>query len=274
MESEPQRKNLGQISKKLIEGWSLLKDDCPNPNCKTALISKDNKIFCANCENYFRKDGNGMLWYTRLEDSIPSIQSSILDQPKPLPPPPSFGEIPKVTNHNGFVENGNNDILSQSHTARTLDFSTHTPNRDFPRSFLSTGEQKQRKDGTKVAQRLLDGWTLLYKNCSQCGATLMADKNNRSFCVNCNTFDAGANKTTNGITVQSPARWESSHLSLDNGRNPSAILESTIKSLYDKMEAARELLDHTTNISDCNKLVSLIAECGNSIKILQSISLS
>jgi len=280
METTKEQINVNLLSRKLMDGWSLMKEECPN-DCKIALVSKDNKIFCVNCENYYRKDGNGMLWYSRPNEPVVTLPSPTLKElSQILPLPPSSPDIQNYHLVSSSKENGHgiSHKLPSPTIGRKLDFSTpYTPIiRDpiAPKTsspLISTTGTSFVQSSSKVAQKLLEGWTLVGRGCSKCNSTLVADKTNRPFCVTCNTYDAIL--TSKVPLIQSNGTKESVALILDNGKSSQSILEKTIKSLYDKMEAARELLDHTSNISDCNKLVTLIAECGNSIKILQSLSI-
>jgi len=323
MEREESRNNVGLLSRKLIDGWTLLKEECINPDCKITLITKDNKIFCVSCNSYFRRDANGMLWYARPEEkasvtSLPPTVMKELSKSLPLPPSSSDSQIfPSNSSNFNSSENGTRnqrDHTSSPSIGRRLDFNSinMTPPRENHTSKTSTtpSGQKNLRDGSKVAQKLLEGWTLATRGCSRCNGTLVGDKSNRAFCVTCNEYD-GMVKSINPsyptiefsknsqdlgrLSTQfvDPNRnslsrsleagsgrpslngmfRETVPLSLENnGKNPQNILENTIRSLYEKMESASQLLEQTSNITDCNKLVSLISECGNSIKILQTLS--
>jgi len=262
MEIEPDKKTVGLLSKKLVEGWTLLKEECPNQKCKIALVSKDGKMFCVSCESYFKRDANGMIWYARPDEQSTISSFNIKEITKPVQLPPNSPEV-----QNFPVSSLVNDFGNKQNSSRRLDFSSisNTPGRASNRSL---------RDNNKVAQKLLEGWNLISKLCSRCSGALVTDKNNRAFCVSCNNYDGTENSISNNRLsnhyFNGLVQKENVTLSFD--KEPQMILENTIRSLYDKMESARDLLDKSSNISECNKLVSLITECGNSIKILQSIS--
>jgi len=289
METTKEQVNVSVLSRRLMDGWTLLKEECPN-NCKLALIAKDNKIQCVNCENYYRKDANGMIWYSRLDDDTPSqLPSQTLKElTKTLPLPPSSPDVQIYNISSSKKENGIKPKPPSPPIGRRLDFSSvpSTPLREpfapklsSPSIPLSTAGQRITQSSSKVAQKLLEGWTLVGRGCINCNGTLVADKTNRAFCVSCNTYDGIVAPKVLPSSSSSSSPFGNGHhkekvgLTLDSVKSPQSILEKTIKSLYDKMEAARELLENTNNINDCNKLVTLISECGNSIKVLQSISI-
>jgi len=273
MDSEQdEKRNLSKLSKKLVDGWTLLKDDCPNQNCKVSLISKDAKLFCVSCENYFRRDANGMIWYSRPDDPPSSLPPNTLRElAKALPLPPSSPDV-KLPLSN-LTQSAS---IPAPSVGRRLEFSpSTTPTKEFQQRQLAVPSGARVRDGTKVAQKLLEGWTLLNRSCPRCAGTLVADKASKAFCVSCNVHVESAAPSKSIFQNGTGAHMNGSHKDLledTEKSNPQVILDNTIRSLYAKMESAREILDQTTNLAECSKLVTLIAECGNSIKILQSVS--
>jgi len=278
MDTDSDKKNVGLLSKKLLEGWTLLRDECPNSNCKISLVTKDGKIFCVSCQNYFRKDASGLVWFVRPEDSVSSPNIPIRDLPKSLPLPPSA------------IPDSRNPISTSN---GRLEFSS---NPEPPPQING------KRDGKKVAQKLLEGWNLTNRLCSRCSGNLVTDKQNRVFCVFCNSFEGNANNS-GYVSNQFPRTSNQFSSPLSNGRNsdifngkesfqgriepfhgmensiplmfekdPQSILEGTLQSLYDKMESARELLDKTHSISESTKLVTLIESCAKTIKEIRGIS--
>ena len=47
-------KNVNELSKKLLDGWVLISDSCPNSSCSVPLVkSKTGEIYCIGCERHY-----------------------------------------------------------------------------------------------------------------------------------------------------------------------------------------------------------------------------
>eukprot|EP00242_Pyramimonas_sp_CCMP2087_P015061 CAMPEP_0198216360 /NCGR_PEP_ID=MMETSP1445-20131203/56931_1 /TAXON_ID=36898 /ORGANISM="Pyramimonas sp., Strain CCMP2087" /LENGTH=91 /DNA_ID=CAMNT_0043892557 /DNA_START=126 /DNA_END=397 /DNA_ORIENTATION=- len=47
--------NVTSLSKKLLEGWTLLSESCPDPSCNVPLVKNKahSKVFCVSCEKTY-----------------------------------------------------------------------------------------------------------------------------------------------------------------------------------------------------------------------------
>merc|ERR1712070_867675 len=51
-------KNVNELSKKLLDGWVLISDSCPNTSCSVPLVkSKAGEVYCIGCERSYDLTG-------------------------------------------------------------------------------------------------------------------------------------------------------------------------------------------------------------------------
>ncbi|KAF9402474.1 hypothetical protein BGZ94_004900, partial [Podila epigama] len=75
------------IGQKMLQGWAMLQDPCPNPECHGVplLRSREKKEYCVVCENYFQREQD-------LEHGtftiVPAPSSKVPSATASVPPPP------------------------------------------------------------------------------------------------------------------------------------------------------------------------------------------
>ncbi|CAM9368277.1 unnamed protein product [Scytosiphon promiscuus] len=146
-----------EISKRLQEGWTLLNDHCPMPNCGTPLL-KDHKkrIYCAKCEMYcITADDAKSLGAANGKAST------------------SSGAFPADRRTSGSSKAAANGM------ARVED----------PRVSMTPLKEKPSRAAGEAAlsEKLLQGWTMLAEECPTAGCCfpLMRDRNRNTTCVAC-----------------------------------------------------------------------------------------
>eukprot|EP00164_Ancoracysta_twista_P012921 GFYU01020440.1.p1 GENE.GFYU01020440.1~~GFYU01020440.1.p1 ORF type:complete len:333 (+),score=94.56 GFYU01020440.1:158-1156(+) len=181
-------KNVNQLSKKLLEGWTLLSDSCPNTTCNVPLImNKAKEIYCINCDKYCERDGDSMKYSlnqpTTGQTPAPAqAPAPVATAPASVVAPPAVSSSPKKQNDSG----------SRSDSSSAL-----------------------------IAQKLLQGWTLLNDYCPNpdCSVPLVRNKEGQMSCVSCGNrvikeedFDPSRHKVigdiatlSSGVTADSAA---------------------------------------------------------------------
>ena len=78
--------NISELSKKLLDGWTLLSDGCPLPDCNVPLVQyKGEAIECIECKHTFRKGAEGR--YVAIgADGQPLSDLPTHAAPPPTPP--------------------------------------------------------------------------------------------------------------------------------------------------------------------------------------------
>ncbi|KAF9956735.1 hypothetical protein BGZ72_002528 [Mortierella alpina] len=100
------------IGQKMLQGWAMLQDPCPNPACHGVplLANREKKEYCVVCENYFQREKNlehGKYTVVNKEaeaastptttesNTTPFTTAAILPPPvTALPPPPQAASPP------------------------------------------------------------------------------------------------------------------------------------------------------------------------------------
>ncbi|GJQ13676.1 hypothetical protein GpartN1_g5467.t1 [Galdieria partita] len=152
---------IAEISRLLLEGWTLLGDVCPLANCNTPLVRNRNTgvTMCCHCR-------------AQVVRSINPLESSGIHQESGLP---THVRSSLAVSHEEQV-NGAND---QGQFFSSLET-------DYIREFQRDSDRVSRQ----IGEKLLQGWTLLDTNCPnpQCACPLMRDDQGALFCVSCQQF--------------------------------------------------------------------------------------
>eukprot|EP00742_Colponemidia_sp_Colp-10_P007879 GILJ01008497.1.p1 GENE.GILJ01008497.1~~GILJ01008497.1.p1 ORF type:complete len:326 (+),score=54.59 GILJ01008497.1:50-979(+) len=298
--------HVSEMSKRLLEGWAMLAETCPGPNCAVPLLkNKAGEIYCVSCKM------NCVL------ESQVTPNMKIVSPDTPAPPAASVTNVQDVA---ADEEDG------YGWTAPT------------PEEKAQMEKKRKRTDQTssKIGQKLLMGWALLSESCSldDCGTPLMRDKKGVLVCLGCDKLytknadgsikpvetapvatsseppakkqtveTAAAAATTAGSTNNvSPAAtadpMASSNLqsSLPSGttsashpmvqmqtgesislpnvivRSPQQVWDDSIVAVYHKMEAARQVLQQTTDMDKSRRLLGYLVECAKTLETLESLS--
>ncbi|KAF9572833.1 hypothetical protein EC968_009398 [Mortierella alpina] len=102
------------IGQKMLQGWAMLQDPCPNPACHGVplLANREKKEYCVVCENYFQREKNlehgkftvvtkdvetASTRSTADSNTTPFTTAAILPPPvAALPPPPPQAASPPI----------------------------------------------------------------------------------------------------------------------------------------------------------------------------------
>ncbi|KAF9212564.1 hypothetical protein BGZ59_006588 [Podila verticillata] len=80
------------IGQKMLEGWAMLQDPCPNPGCNevTLIQSPDNRDYCVVCEQFF-------------DDDLPSSAANTMHATKSKRNSPSFALSSSFTSNHTLI---------------------------------------------------------------------------------------------------------------------------------------------------------------------------
>ena len=111
------------IGAKLLQGWTLLNENCPNPVCSVPLVAdKDGKMFCVSCKNWVIKESD-------YDPSKHSPMKPIADlnrnpdptpAPAPAPAPVSPAPVPLTPEQSGAGKGVT--VMSRPSQSSRLDF--------------------------------------------------------------------------------------------------------------------------------------------------------
>ena len=111
------------IGAKLLQGWTLLNENCPNPVCSVPLVAdKDGKMFCVSCKNWVIKESD-------YDPSKHSPMKPIADlnrnpdptpAPAPAPAPVSPAPVPITPEQSGAGKGVT--VMSRPSQSSRLDF--------------------------------------------------------------------------------------------------------------------------------------------------------
>jgi uncharacterized Zn finger protein (UPF0148 family) len=150
-----------KIGGKLLSGWTMLSQNCPNENCRgTPLMCKGNNgvNLCVCCDKEFGPD-----------DSTKKAQV-------PTPPTVAVTPVPPA---------------SKPHTSSSSLSSASSTSDPYVSSYSSilpaSGESKLEKASSCISNKLLLGWSMMSASCDECYTPLMKHakgSNGEVVCVN------------------------------------------------------------------------------------------
>ncbi|KAL1519138.1 hypothetical protein AB1Y20_003400 [Prymnesium parvum] len=146
-------KNVNELSQKLLEGCKLLSESCPETN--VPLVStKDGRMYSVGNGCYYIRD-RGVLLKLDNHPSTPSISAP----PSPVPTPSRI-----------------------SHSAKRADVSPTSG------GFSRAADESSQTLSARVAQKLLDGFTLLSESCPATNVPLVQNASGQIFSVGTNKW--------------------------------------------------------------------------------------
>jgi len=161
-------KAIQELSRKMLEGWTMLAECCPFClNIPLAEHKRQKKILCVNCNKQYTRGDGGV--FTLLDTSnSPSSSVSAIPTAEPAP-------VNKVK-----------EIVDLDITGE-YDFTP--PTKEELERFDA---KRKRQDGVSkiIGEKLLGGWAMLDLMCpnEECGTVLMRDKAKQMWCLACNTM--------------------------------------------------------------------------------------
>lgn len=143
----------------LLSGWKMLALICPI--CSSPLMEKGKECCCPSCNLPIARY-NELSPYTSPPSSLPSL------------PSPSNSSITHSTSSpSNNSNNSKNENESKFH-------SLEEAKKEYDKK-----QSKQRLVSSKIGEYLLNGWTLLAKECNVCGTPLMNLRGGPFYCVLC-----------------------------------------------------------------------------------------
>eukprot|EP00743_Colponemidia_sp_Colp-15_P004553 GILK01004907.1.p1 GENE.GILK01004907.1~~GILK01004907.1.p1 ORF type:complete len:309 (+),score=47.91 GILK01004907.1:50-976(+) len=297
--------HVSEMSKRLLEGWAMLAETCPGPNCAVPLLkNKSGEIYCVSCK-----------MNCVMESQVtPNMKIVSPDTPVPVASPVNNVQDIAADEEDGY-----------GWTAPT------------PEEKAQMEKKRKRTDQTssKIGQKLLMGWALLSESCplDDCGTPLMRDKKGVLVCLGCDklytkhadgsikpvesatnqtstappakkqTVESAATAATSTNNVSPAATADSlassilqsslptvtttqpalaSHTVVQTGesislpnvivRSPKQVWDDSIVAVYHKMEAARQVLQQTTDMDKSRRLLGYLVECAKTIETLENLS--
>jgi len=302
-----------EIGQKLLQGWTMLAECCPNESCNVPLVERkrDQTIYCCKCIQYFKR-------YVNKESNEVDI----------VPIDASDEETPK--------QFGNSRMNQISIDEIKNDNASQSPNQDIETDDMEVSEVRQKYQGqvrstftkltevtTKMGEKLLEGWTLLQQSCPGCSVPLMKDKNGTMYCLSCNTmvitpgqYDPTKHNLLKRSEHSQPRKESSDETNVHTGeekRQPQysyptkmtsvteqqqapppipprpsplsstvllresehqMLIENTVQALYRKIDDCQRVLVTSSETHRCQSLCSLITECATAIKALNDLGSS
>ncbi|CBJ27820.1 conserved unknown protein [Ectocarpus siliculosus] len=162
-----------EISKRLQEGWTLLNQHCPMPNCGTPLLrDHKKKVYCAKCKMY----------------CITPEEAKSLGSPT-CASPAGAGE--------GMATKSQDALGSDAATTGAVRGLSRGQDRQQPRAAPGPTKQQSRAAAeAAMGEKLLQGWTMLAEECETAGCCfpLMRDRGRVTRCVACDGNASAAAK--------------------------------------------------------------------------------
>jgi len=186
-------KNVNELSKKLLDGWVLISDSCPNSSCSVPLVkSKTGEIYCIGCERHYELGDSPGRPHSPMADhgandfelspekemhpprTYSTSSSPYNQRAAPFAPPP----LPPHSPHSPQMHMAASQSRSPMHMEQY-----HEPSPDAGAQPLTT----HYSNSAEIAQKLLQGWVLMSDYCTEPGCNLPLVKNQEGMlqCVAC-----------------------------------------------------------------------------------------
>ncbi|KAK3259213.1 hypothetical protein CYMTET_31772 [Cymbomonas tetramitiformis] len=188
--------NVSSLSKKLLEGWTLLSESCPNSSCNVPLVRNkaQTEVFCVSCEQTF---DSSIVQPGTPKRSVYDEQSSVAPVPMDHTPGP-VTRSPLTTATEATVQPPRDFTATAERYLTPLGTPAAAPvpaPSSAPPTAPSPGrgadrQSKSDKQSSLLAEKLLQGWTLLNEYCQMesCLAPLVRSRDKRKYCVSCGMY--------------------------------------------------------------------------------------
>jgi uncharacterized Zn finger protein (UPF0148 family) len=159
-----------QMSKLILEGWTMTAEVCPIPTCHIPLLkNKQNELFCAGCN------------------------ATLLNESQ-VPYPATSSSVQTVL-HQGSPKSSNQRVernIEDDYVIVEKPIMPHSPRSISGASNASPNPPVQ-STSQKLGAKLLQGWRMLGESCVDCGVPFMQPKpsepnSNKVFCVQCESW--------------------------------------------------------------------------------------
>jgi len=253
------------LSEKLLEGWTLLSESCPDTN--VPLVQRDGTILSV---------GSGKT-FTRINGELQPIAD--------LPPVTPSAPRPQTT-------------FSSPMTTPSMATPSSRPMDNWAPT--ATPASIDKRLSAEITEKLLQGWTLSSHHCPETGVPLLRTPKGELHSVRTGqTYPAEAPPGSSSFLSQpSPSALTSSALAGSTMAAPPPVLtpqalmrpgsgggslslpavympldrrtvsSSTEQALLRKIEGARTLLETTDDLEAATKIVDFIAKCGAALDVL------
>lgn len=187
-------KPVKDLSQKILQGWALLAESCPQDNVPLVRSRDGSRILCVACKLNFEISSDGVVPLSEAP-STPSSKSEFsnsLTTSAVAPTPTPNGKQPtNATPQQTLSQQAPSPKPQSPHTSGDGLRSSHTSSEILEEDLKYEYPQSQRKSdqvSKEMGQKLLQGWTLLNDVCPNpsCAVPLMRERGSqRMFCVAC-----------------------------------------------------------------------------------------
>ena len=173
--------SVAKLSARLLEGWTMLSETCPLPECSVPLMrSRSNReISCVQCNKRFTEDYKPLDFDSRFDgeeteekgDTTQTLNQSASEDMQ----------------HFSFAQSS----PSQSGVRDDKHFGEGSAVTGFGATPVSPRppQKEAKEDSCKgLADKLLQGWTLTDQYCPKTLTPLVRNKEKKLFCVTCDKF--------------------------------------------------------------------------------------
>ncbi|CAM9776729.1 unnamed protein product [Discosporangium mesarthrocarpum] len=255
-----------ELSKRVLEGWTLLAQSCPIPRCHTPLVKNNaDEIYCVKCRSFCisANKATQLGWPSTLQSTLAgnSSQSAVTGPMASMnTPSPKARSPPRPVGHG-------------------------------PQTRGSPQKAAREAADARMAERLLQGWTMLAESCPTpgCNYPLLQDRTGQISCVSCHGNGEAADDRDNvpdpnGSISSNGSRELPAHAPVvssagavqegeeGEGGDPQAIFppdefaairarrDAVSASLGRYMQQGWVLLDKTCPVSSCDPSTPLLRE--------------
>lgn len=268
----------GKIGEKLLQGWAMLVDTCPNVQCACAPLMRSDAsqpMQCPVCSTQYSHSADGQLisaacstQNVRAKRAAPLQTSLTADWPVDL---------------------------SQAPTLPAADLQDEQP----PAAFHSKHKSGNCDDvSTKISKYLLQGWAMLSTICA-CGnnAPLLRNLEGKVYCVDCGLLDdikpivrdddvlddedeeeaearevaAKVSQLTSKVLSQPPVQRSSVRAVVPASKPTSGDVVETISLLEQRMTAAAQVISSDGDVAAALQQVKLVEQIALALLALENL---
>ena len=172
-----------EMSQKLMGGWALLQIACPL--CNTPLMrDKESKMFCLSCHHQVVPESDMKGSATTQDSAAPATAAASASSAAPALATPAANKVVAAAATSAVQQGQFDDDMDEVDEHEDLDSDWQPPSAE-EQAKIDAHMRELEEVSQRLAQKMLQGWTMLDLSCPECGTVLVRSKKQVLYCCGC-----------------------------------------------------------------------------------------
>eukprot|EP01083_Nonionella_stella_P034798 95131_1 len=188
---DTERSPVDELSSKMLQGWTLLAEQCPRSGCETPLVREKGteSMYCVRCHMYCMTEAAGMQG-GQVANGMTDTVAVASESEESLEEERRKRKSPKLDDQSD-VHSITDDLIHPETEHKESD------------SYIDQLRQSE-EASAKLGELMLQGWTLMDVSCDRCPMPLMKSKQGVLKCVQCGTETSASGHSNNSQATSRP----------------------------------------------------------------------